>query len=330
MTEKVFKSKRVYFYRVNLGKRTNGDSFQTNVISAYDKFYRRDYSDAPEATINGERIYISAMSKVVDFDDEKLENEDFYFSPYAILINIARVDPSKEVEYGVLTNQVDERRKTLGEVADIDDSGDNIGPLVNTQIIYDPFRRVLARKRSTGDLSNYLLCKFIKAAFDVKGISFEIMLNKKGMTDIDKFTSVYEAEYKIAAPDNFKSYANDDRSEFGDIKFASDVNSEAYKIVLTGANLTKKNLKTKLKNILTEDSFEVKMAQITGLTDGQESTVDLIKNKLVYDGRVEFENKVTIKDFFNLLEFAYKEEFNFIKTMYKLEVSQYEKGTDET
>lgn len=313
------KPKRVYFYRLNPGKRTDYSELQTKIITLYNEFFNRDYSNAPDVTINGERIFISAMSK---FETKiEIDTDGESFMGYALLLNIQRVDPHRDVEYGVLTKSVYERRKTL-KAEESDSSNDDIGPLVNTEILFDPFRRIICRTRNDGDLSNYLLTKFIKQAFDIKGAKLDIILDQKGLDAIDSLDATTLLKISVSSPDNFNKLTDDSRNEFAEMKMAKQFNTEKYSMVLSGPNLKKARIKKKLKEMLAEDEkYKVEQAEIEGLDNGNFEPVNLIKNKLIYSGAIHYREheNITIKHYFALLEQAFKTKFKFIQSQFALE-----------
>jgi hypothetical protein len=91
---------------------------------------------------------------------------------------------------------------------------------------------------------------------------------------------------------------------------------------MTGPNLTKRRAKKKIDKLLsTSDGLETKKATVKGISDGSLEEIDFIKNRLRYDGDINYDPKkgITIKDNFNFMSWAYKQKINFIDDRYNLE-----------
>ncbi|KRM54588.1 hypothetical protein [Lacticaseibacillus sharpeae] len=311
-----YKKKKVYFFHLSGGKQTHLESLKPKIIELYDDFYNRRYDNVPDLTINGERIFVSAMTR---FETAAVQTENGPVMEFVYQLNIQRVDPSRDVEYGVLTQEVDERRHKL-ELADNEASEGNYGPLVNTEVLYDPYRKVLCRTRCTGDLSNALLLRFIKLAFNLRGAKMEVILNQRGVDAIDDFSALKTLRIAVASPNNFLDFADDGRSEYADMRFASSMRGNKYAYVLSGTNLEKHTLKRKLNSLMSEgENFSLETAVIEGENDGIFEPIDLLKNKLTYSGQIIIKNgeKITIKHYFRMLEYSFRDKLDFLKAQFE-------------
>ncbi|MFT8411948.1 MAG: hypothetical protein ABF743_11675 [Schleiferilactobacillus perolens] len=333
MTDIKRKKSRVYFYRLALGKRTNRDLFRKNVLSLWEIFDNREYAKVPELVIDDQRVYVSAMEKVPL--GLKMLPGGAMLDSFALMMNLQRINPNEPVSFGDLTMPLNERLKTLSnELEDMQEesthaknlmnqiNAGNIGPLVNSPILYDPFRRILLRVRQAGDLTNNQLVRYLKSTFESPGAYLQIILDGQSTSDIDGFDLLTELSYAVASPDNFASFADNDRNEFKDLAAASDMNSQDIKVVMTGPNLTKRRAKKKIDKLLsTSDGLETKKATVKGISDGSLEEIDFIKNRLRYDGDINYDPKkgITIKDNFNFMSWAYKQKINFIDDRYNLE-----------
>lgn len=333
MADKRYKDSRVYFYQLALGKRTDRDAFRRNVIKLWDIFDKRQYSQAPEMLIDEQKVYVSAMEKV-PLGIEVLPDGKA-LNTFALMMNIQRINPHEQVKFGDLTMSPDVRLKTLSnELAGMQDESKHakkliqqindgqIGPLVNSPILYDPFRRILLRVRQNGDLSNQQLVRFIKQSFRCPGVYMQMILDGQSTADMDAFDALVELRYAVASPNNFVDLADNDRSEFQDLAVASDMHSQDIQVVMTGSNLTKRAAKKKVTDLLTDhDGFETKKAIVKGIADGSDKEIDFFKNRLRYDGKIDYDSTtgITIKDCFNLLAWAYKNKLEFLKNRYNLE-----------
>lgn len=328
-----YKEAKVYFYRMELGKRTDRDVFRRNVLALWDVFDKRDYSQIPELILDDQSIYISAMEKV-PLRTEILPGGKV-LDTFALMMNLQRINPNEPVSFGDLTMPLNKRLKTLSnELENMQKESTHarelmqqiadrkIGPLVNSPILYDPFRRVLLRIRQNGDLTNNELVRYLKSTFQAPGAYLQIILDGQSTADIDGFDLLTELSYAVASPDNFAAFADNSRSEFKDLAAASDLNSRDVKIIMTGPNLTKKKAKKKVDELLSShEELDTKKAAVRGIADGSEKEIDFIKNRLRYNGQIQYESKtgITIKDNFNLLSWAYKNRLEFIKERYNLE-----------
>ncbi|MBM6413523.1 hypothetical protein [Lacticaseibacillus paracasei] len=333
MSDNKYKSARVYFYQMALGKRTNRDSFRKSVLDLWKVFEKKQYSKVPEFIIDDNKVYVSSMEKV-PLGDQILPGGKV-LETFALMMNIQRVNPNEPVRFGDLTMRPDIRLKTLSNelegmqkdsprakelMKQIDDG--NIGPLINSPVLYDPFRRILLRVRQSGDLTNQQLMRFFKRGFNCPGAFLQMILDGQSTTDIDGLDLLLEFSYAVASPDNFSAFANNAQSEFKDLEAASDMNSQTIKVVMMGPDLTKRKAKKKIDELLsTQSGLETKTAVVKGIADGSEKEMDFIKNRLKYDGTINYDSKkgITIKDYFNLLSWAYQQKMNFLKARYNLE-----------
>lgn len=328
-----YKNTSAYFYRMEVGKSTDRDKFRNNILELWNSFEKRDYTKSPQLILDGDEIYVSAMEKVplgliLLPDGQALDT-------FALMLNFQRVNSSEPVSFGDLTMPVNDRQKTLSsELENMKkDSKDaeslvkrikdgNIGPLVNSPILYDPFRRILLRVRQAGDMTNNQVLRYLKKAFDFPGGYLQIILDGQAISDIDNFDMLLELSYAVASPDNFKNFANNNQSEFKDLAYASQLNSRNIRIVMTGPDLTIREAKKKVVKLLSEqEGMETKKVSIKGIADGSDKEIDFIKNRLKYDGGISYdpEKGVTIKDNFNFLAYAYRQKLSFLKDRFNVE-----------
>ncbi|ONF99532.1 hypothetical protein BVG98_11030, partial [Lacticaseibacillus rhamnosus] len=142
MSDNKYKSARVYFYQMALGKRTNRDSFRKSVLDLWKVFEKKQYSKVPEFIIDDNKVYVSSMEKV-PLGDQILPGGKV-LETFALMMNIQRVNPNEPVRFGDLTMRPDIRLKTLSNelegmqkdsprakelMKQIDDG--NIGPLIS-------------------------------------------------------------------------------------------------------------------------------------------------------------------------------------------------------
>lgn len=307
MTEKKTKilKKRVNFYRLAAGKQGGIDDFRTNIEETYMNLKNKNFSRIPTLEINEDKYYIQAMDRM-DLNDEDQGGT------YCWLIDISRVDVNQEITIGDLTKEIDERRTVIK-------GNEDTGPIVDTQIIFDPFRNIIGVLSTRGGVSLINLKRFISKLIDKRGIQLEIILDENGLKKIGKLDIVHSISYVVATPDHFQTFKDNSRSEAGDMKVANYLTGEKMTVKIESSALSKPNLINKIASLRSSTEVTLDALSIEGLENGREETINLIKNKLVYYGNIQFEDKVTIKDAFVFLEIAYGDKFEFIKSQFSIQ-----------
>ncbi|MGX7133073.1 hypothetical protein [Enterococcus songbeiensis] len=296
---------RVNFFRLTPGKKGGINEFREVLKYNFTNFETGKWSKIPTLRINSDVYYIQAMQKRQL--EEKFNGESIYYW----LITISRVDFDQEIVLADITKTIDERRREI-------EHEENEGVVVDTQLIFDPFRNILAVYARRGTINTYDLRRFICELVDVRGIQFEIILNKNGYDRIDKLDIVDQISYKVASPDNFKSYKDDTRDEFGDFKFAKKAKGEELYVVLKSSQLSKDSISKKVKDLMTVDNIEIKALKVDGIADGVTDSIDLIKNKLYYSGKIQFEKEINDQAAYGLLNKAFDAHYDYIKTKFKI------------
>lgn len=318
------KEKRVAFYELIEGRKKF--NLKGSLDAIFNSFRLEKYSQINELTVNDTRYYLSAIQKfsldgMVNYGEDTEEC-------YCYAINIANVDSSQQVKYGDLSKIVDER----SEVVNLDNADmTKIGPLFDTQILIDPFYSVVAVSRTNGGTNMWALKKFFQCLFDVKGLRFAFIPDEKSINDINAMSAVTSISYKVSKNTNVVDRRRDSRPEMGDVRLAHHLSASEYFIKLKSAGMDKPNLIAKIKSIFHNDEFDdVESINIEGIEEGQEVFYNLLKNKLDYKGRIQFDrsNGITIKDSFNYLDMAYDTKFDFIqKNLFVREYGENNGGT---
>ena len=295
------KPAKVNFFKLVPGAKGGIDEFKENLSNSYDSFKKKDYDAIPTLEMNGDKYYIQAMEK---------RNIDVGY--YYWLVTISRVDLDQEIIIADITKTIDKRRREI-------EHSENEGIVADTRLIFDPFRNILAVYVQRGTINTSDLRKFICNLVDKKGIQFQIILNENGYKRIDKLDIVNKISYKVASPDNFKSYGDESRSEFADFKFARSFEGSELAIALSADQLEKATIKSKVKDLLSfSDDLAVKALKVDGIVNGVEDTIDLIKNRLIYSGDIEYSEDIDDKAAYGLLNKAYDTYHTYLKKIYKV------------
>lgn len=300
------KPAKVNFFKLNPGKAGGVEEFKSTLNTIFECFKKHDFKSIPTLEMDGDKYYIQAMQQ--RFLEDKYEEEMLYYW----LITISRVDFDQEIIVADVTKSIDERRR------EIEHSKDE-GIVVDTRIAFDPFRNILAVYAQRGTINNYYLRRFICNLVGKRGIQFQIILNEDGYKRIDKLDIVNQIAYKVASPNNFLAYANESRDELADLKFAREVKGTELAIVLKSEQLEEKKIKSKIKSLLSSSSgMDVKSLKVEGIADGVEDTIDLIKNRLIYEGSIIFADEIDDRAAYGLLNKAYDKYYNYIKKTFQI------------
>lgn len=315
------KGARVNFFKLTPGKKGGVDEFREVLQESFDNIQNKRWSKIPTLRINDDDYYIQAMQKRIV--DEKISGSNAYYW----LLTISRVNFDQEIVLANTTKTIDERRREI-------DHDENEGIVVDTQILFDPFRNILGVYARRGTINTYDLRRFICKLVNVKGVQFEIILNRNGYLRLDKLDIIDSISYKVASPDNFKSYKDDSRAEFGDFKFAKEAKGNELYVVLKSNQLSKPSVIKKAKDILSGTDVEVKALTVDGIADGVPDSIDLIKNKLFYSGNIEFEKEIDDKAAYGLLNKAFDKYHLYFKEKFSIILNKSgddgdEKGTNQ-
>lgn len=303
------KAATVNFFRINSKQVDKVKSLIIKMEHIYDLFIKRKYSEIPTLKINDEMYYIQAMSKRTQ---EQRYNQNYL---YYWLITISRVNMNEQLAVADISKHIDERRRNI-------EHSDSEGPVVDTRIIFDPFRSVIAIYSQRGTINTADLKRFMCKLVNKRGIMFEIILNKSGYERLDRLDLIDEVTYKVSSPEKFKSFVNENRSELADLQFAKKMSTDEMYITLKSSGLSKTAIKNKIKSLLSNDKIKVESMKIDGLNDGVRDPIDLIKNKLIYKGYLEFEDYVDDEAVYALLNKAYDNNEEYLSSLYK--ISEYE------
>jgi hypothetical protein len=312
--------RRIYFDRIYLGK-NNSVYLPSKLSTIFDNFTKKQYDSIPELDVNENHLYVSGMKKIKLKDDiDKSVTPAVAHKRFAYAINIASVNPEEDVKYGDLNKVVDKRENIVApnkgkddeeEEEEEEDEDNLIGPLVDTQVLIDPSRRILATSRGINRLNKWYIKKFMKNLLGVDVFNLQIILNKKGIEDIRNLNVRTKLSYSVASPDHFKQFRNASKKERSEMAFAEYMKANSFKIVIDSENMPKQLLIEKVSQLL--KAKEVKSINVEGVNDGQEEQLDLVRNKLLLDTELEYEDNIKVRNYINMLEEGYLRIYDFIK-----------------
>lgn len=292
---------KVNFFKLNEGRQGGIQELKELLFNSYEHLQNREFEEMPEAIeIDDDSYYIQAMQKIVN-ENERVNGDYLYYW----LITISRVDMSSEVVVADLLRELDERRRPIEHT-------ESEGLVLDLRLIFDPFREIIGIYSQKGTISTNNLRRFLCKLVDVVGLKFEIILNENGYNRLNRLDIINEISYKIASPNNFENYADTDRSELQDMRYANEVSAEELYVVLKSDELQKESIIRKVRSITENGERNVKALKIDGITDGVQDTIDLIKNKLVYDDFIEYEDEIDDHAAYGFLNQAYQEMEGFL------------------
>lgn len=298
------KQAKVKFFKVTARDLKKVNKFVCSVKKIHNLFETRQYDQIPTIEIDEDQYYIHAMQKW-DMEERRGDNNLYYW-----LITVARVDLETEIEFANISKSIDERRRQP-------EHDDNEGLVLDTQIIFDPFRSIIAMYSRKGAISTYNLKRFICNLVDEKGIKLEVILNRDGYARINALSEINQLTYRIASPTKFSAFRDDDRSELADLKFAEKFKSEELSIVLKPTG-SKQSIIQKVRALLYSNEYETKILKVDGINDGVREEVDLIKNKLIYSGTIKYTNLLDDSAIYGFLNRAYSEHYDYLNGMFEI------------
>lgn len=299
------KEAKANFFKLNSSKESSLQLFNEKVKEMYSNFQNSNFDDVPTLEINGLQYYISAMQKI---DSEDVVNGERL---YCVLMTISRVDTNSQILLANLEESIDSRKREV-------EHGENEGLVVDTRVLFDPFRQIIVVYNQRGTINNHDLQRFFRKIIEVRGLKFDIILNKEAMKRLDHLDVVKSISYTVASPDNFKTYRDDDRSENGDFKFANSISGESIKVTIASSGLTKSGIIDKIKELFSDGNLNVTSATVDGWSDGVQEPIDLIRNKLKYNGLINYEEVIDDRAIYGFLIAAYYYHYEYLKSIYNV------------
>lgn len=302
MTKKL-KNKTVNFYHI---ESKNKDK-ESEILAKIDKCIEETYlnlknhksENIQTITIKDNQYYIYSMSKAyVDETGNK----------YAWLIDISRLDPTRPINIGDLNKDIESRNKTL-------DTTDGQGEVVDTQFLYDPDTHVCIFARILGGINKALFKSFLLKFCNIRGIEIAIIPDEIAINKLDTLKETSSLTYTVARIDNLSNIADENRDELKDLQYANELQANQMTMILKADSMNKQGVIDKAKMLFkNSEDLGIKKLELEGINDdGIFEPVDLVQHKLVYHGKVEYENVVTIRNMFDFLEVAYHEHYNFCR-----------------
>lgn len=314
-----YKAKKISFYELLQGR--NKFDLKRKLDNIYKLFIGKRYDSIAELEVDNVHYYISAIQKI-DLNDTVNYDEDT-LDWYCYLINIAKVDPAQEIKYGDLSKVINEREEII-DLSENDVDMTQVGPLYDTQFLIDPFYSVVGLGRSVGGTNMWALKKFLSQIFgNVSGLKFAVIPDEKSISDLNSMTLLKSLSYKVAKTTDIDEQQKDSRSEMGDVNLAKALEADEYEFRVKAVSLNQENSKSKIKKIFKNNEFnDIKSIHIEGVKDGQEVLFDLIKNKLFYQGYIEYNRNsgITIRNNFDYLSKAYGTKVDFVRKSLNVEV----------
>lgn len=316
---------KVHFFKFSSLYEKNKNKFNEKLVELYTDFKNKEYQKIPNVEFDSkddnsvtEVYYVQAIQK------RKLE--DAAISGYFYwLITISKVNVGEEITVANVSEEIDKRRRNVNQ-------GKNEGVIKDSWIIYDPWKSVMLTYTPRGAVNRYEIKRFLNKLAETRGLSYEAIMSKDGYERFTNFSSINEVTYKLASPDNFKAFKDESRSENKDLQFASEMSSSKLLITLTDDKLSKDLILKKVKEVFANESLKVEKMQIDGINDGVSDHIDFVKNLLVYEGNIEYDNDFNDQAVFGFLNKAYDEHDEYLKKIFNAELKErenYEKGKDK-
>lgn len=303
----------VNFFKINSRQEEKITKLIDKYREIYELFENRRFSEIPNVIFDDsndsdeevqEVYYIQAMQKrTIEF----MDHSNYYYW----LMTISKVTIGEEIDIANVEREINDRRRSV-------DHGDSEGIVKDAWVIYDPFRSIMLTYSPRGTINTAELKKFNNKIIDTRGVMFEVILNEDGYRRIEALDSVKQLTYKIASPEQFTNFADENRTEKADLKFAEKMRSDELEIVLKADNLSKHDIIGKLRSLFEEDEVEVKKARVDGINDGFFEPIDLVRNKLAFKDEIEYEEEFDDAAAYGFLNKAYDKHHIYLKTTYSI------------
>lgn len=306
------KLKRVFFYHLEAKKEKTIKVVDQKMSDTYKLFKKHKSSEIATEEIAGENYYIYSMDK--SYPDVNDNNK------FAYEFSISKLSLNKPIAYGDMGEEnLPDRNKNLDfeklNLGENERPKGPIGPIINSTFIYDPNTHIIAFFRTPGGVTTILLKRFLSHYCGVRGLVLAIVPDKDALSDIDKLNNTSKLTYKIADVPNFESLEKDEKDELVDIRDAHNFGAGGMEITISGSSLKLEKLKDRVKLLLKlGDELNVKKLEIEGTNDeGILEPIDLIVHKLTFDGNIEYDNIITDKNCFALLDNALASNYDFLR-----------------
>lgn len=181
--------------------------------------------------------------------------------------------------------------------------------------MYDPNTHVCIFARTLGGINKALFKTFLLRFCDVRGLEIAIIPDEVAINKLDEMKKTSLLTYTVAKVNNLSDIANEDRDELKDLKYANDLNANQMTMILKADSMNVKGVIKKARMLFDHsEDLGIKKLELEGINnDGVFEPVDLVQHKLVYHGKVEYDNIITIRNMFNFLKVAYHEFYDFCK-----------------
>lgn len=294
------KDKRVNFYHIE-GKEATIQKIDDKLEETFLYLQKNQSKNIDTVELDDNSYYICAMDKAyVDENDSQ---------KFAWLISISRLDTTSPIEIGDLEKEIEKRNSQLPVKV-------SQGRVIDTQFLYDPNTHVCAFARTSGGLNRALFKSFLISFCSVPDITFAVILKRDALKKLDELHSWKSFEYKIAEVDNFSGNKDINRDELKDIEYASDIGAKVMTMRIVAEKKSSgsvKKLIEKAKILFSNsESLGIEKLNIDGTNnDGVSEPIDLIQHKLVYKGKIEYDNLITEKNMFDYLQLAYHQNYDY-------------------
>ncbi len=306
------KFKRVFFYHLEARKEKTIKVVDQKMSDTYKLFKKHKSSEIATEEIAGENYYIYSMDKSYPDNNDNTK--------FAYEFSISKLSLNKPIAYGDMGEEnLPDRNKNLDfeklNLGENERPKGPIGPIVNSTFIYDPNTHIIAFFRTPGGVTTILLKRFLSHYCGVRGLVLAVVPDKDVLSDIDKLNNTSKLTYKIADVSNFESLEKDDQDELVDIKDAHNLGAGGLEITISGSSLKLEKLKDRVKLLFKHgDELNVKKLEIEGTNDdGVLEPIDLIDHKLTFDGYIVYDNIITDKNCFALLDNALASNYDFLR-----------------
>ncbi|TPR35115.1 hypothetical protein [Apilactobacillus micheneri] len=270
-------------------------------------YKNRNYNNVNVLNINDMQIYLAGIK----YEDLPNYNVPLY------LLNIECIDRDSKIVYGDISKDFAHRRVEPSNI----NKNNNTGSMISSQIAIDPLRQIVAITRGNNSISQQNIKRFLKNLLETNAMSFNLILNRKAMKDIANYDLVTKLDYSIASPSNFENIDEQDEDLINQFKYANNLQSDFVTTTFRTHLSNKDSILEKVSGLLGIHSKKAKVRKlnVSGMKDGKEDSIDLIKNSLYYNGSIHYDDSIEIEDIFNLLIYSFQQNYDFIQKSYLIE-----------
>lgn len=198
-----------------------------------------------------------------------------------------------------------------------------------TSFLYDPEVNIVMIESVKNGVGIGTFCKFFEMNLSLPHLDCAIVINPSGLQKLNSMQRISRFQYKVARLQSGNAMRNEKNAVGGLISAADSTGNDVMEVILTSSRSKKSSLaKEVIKGMaesvmkyISKDNKDVKKLIVTGSIDGFTDQVDLIKQRVKSEIKVELlrnNSLASIGERYNALYSAYVENKSNLHKAYKV------------